>query len=293
VISAAFALPVLLELVLHWPGNFGKYFAYSDSARSGGHPVTQVADYAVWFWWPHAGAWAVAAALVLAAAGAAWRMPAGRPRRFCLALLAVNAASTVAFLGYTATGIDEVNQYYIGYFYWSAPVVMVLVVLVAGTELLAVRWPASGAARVGVVPVLAAALALAGCTAFAVAPQTRLSTDHADPGDPAATGPVADPSLPAGVARIAALAAGRYAVLSFPHDAWPAITGILVQAERTGVPACVAGPAWEFMMTSEFICTSKEIADGERFSVWAPGSVPRGMRVVFRLRRGIVAYGSK
>jgi hypothetical protein len=295
VISAVFALPVVLELVLHWPGNFGKYFAYSDSARSGGHPVTQVADYAMWFWWPRAGAWAATAALVLAAAGAAWRMPAGRLRRFCLALLAVNAASTVAFLGYTAAGIDEVNQYYIGYFYWSAPVVMVLVVLVAATELLAVRWPASGTARAGVVPGLAAALALAlaGCTAFAVAPQTRLSTDHADPGDPAATGPAADPSLPAGVARIAALAAGRYAVLSFPHAAWPAITGILVQAERTGVPACVAGPAWEFMMTSEFICTSKEIAGGERFSVWAPGSVPRGMPVVFRLRRGIVAYGTK
>jgi hypothetical protein len=111
--------------------------------------------------------------------------------------------------------------------------------------------------------------------------------------DRPATGPVGDPSLPAGVARTAALAAGRYAVLSFPHAAWPAITGILVQAERTGVPACVAAPAWEFMMTSQFICTSKEIAGGERFSVWAPGSVPRGMPAVFRLRRGIVAYGTK
>ena len=245
VISAVFALPVAAELLLHWPGNFGKYFAYSHSARSGGHPVTQVADYALWFWWPHAGAWAVAALLVLAAAGAAWRMPAGRVRRFCVALLAVNAASTVAFLAYTAAGVDEVNQYYIGYFYWSAPVIMILVLLVACTELLAVRRPASGPAparfvsRVAVA-VVAVAVALAGCTAFAVAPQTRLSTDHADPGDPAATGPVADPSLPAGVARIAALAAGRYAVLSFPHAAWPAITGILVQAERTGVPACVA-----------------------------------------------------
>jgi hypothetical protein len=82
-------------------------------------------------------------------------------------------------------------------------------------------------------------------------------------------------------------------VLSFPRAAWPAVTGILVQAERTGVPACVAGPAWEFMMTSQFICTGKEMAGGERFSVWAPGSVPRGMPVVFRLRRGIVAYGTK
>jgi hypothetical protein len=297
VISAVFALPIAGELVLHWPGNFGKYFAYSDSARSGGHSAAQVADYALWFWWPHGGAWAVAAVLVLAAAVAAWRMPAGRVRRFCLALLAVNAGSTVAFLGYTATGIDELNQYYIGYFYWSAPVIMLLVLLVALAELLAARRPGAGpagaGAGVGVAVGVPLALALAGCTAFAVAPQTRLSTDHADPGDPAATGPVADPSLPAGVARIAALAAGRYAVLSFPHAAWPAITGILVQAERTGVPACVADPAWEFMLTSQFICTRKEITGGRRFSVWAPGAVPRGMPVVFRLRRGIVTDGPK
>jgi hypothetical protein len=86
------------------------------------------------------------------------------------------------------------------------------------------------------------------------------------------------------------LAGGRYAVISFSHDAWPAITGILVQAERTGVPACVADPKWEFMMTSQFICTRKETRDGLRFRVWAPGSVPRGMPVLFRLRRGVVAY---
>jgi hypothetical protein len=295
VISAVFAVPVAAELVLHWPGNFGKYFAYSDSAQPGGHPVVQVADYVLWFWWPHAGAWAVAAALVLAAARAAWRMPAGPVRRFCLALLAVNAVSTIAFVAYTATGIDEVNQYYIGYFYWSAPVIMILVLVVAATEPPAARTTGSGTAAARVAPGVAVAvvLAIGGCAAFALAPQTRLSTNHADPGDPAATGPAADPSLPAGVARIAALAAGRYAVISFSRDAWPAITGILVQAERTGVPACVADPKWEFMMTSQFLCTRKEMLGGLGFSVWAPAGVPRGRPAVFPLRRGIVTYGTK
>jgi hypothetical protein len=286
VISALFVLPVVLELALHWPGNFGKYFAYSDSAQSGGHRAAQVVDYLLWFWWPHAGAWAVAAGLALAATAAAWRTPAGPVRRLCLALLGVNAVSTAAFAAYTVIGIDELNQYYIGYFYWSAPALAVLVLVLAVTELLAV--PAARAAA-GV----AAVAALAGCAAFALAPQTRLSTDHADPGNPVATGPVADPSLPAGVAALAALAAGRYAVLSFPHDAWPAVTGILVQAERTAVPACVANPSWEFMMTSQFICTTAEVRDGRVFRVWAPGSVPRGMPVVGRLRRGIVTYVAK
>jgi hypothetical protein len=285
-ISALFALPIALELALHWPGNLGKYFAYSDSTRSGGHPASQVVDYVLWFWWPRAGAGGVVAGLAAGAGLAVWRMPGGALRRFCRALLAVGALSTVAFAVYTATGIDALNQYYIGYFYWSVPAVMLLVILLAGAESVARRWSSPRFAA-GIV----AALALAGCAAFAVAPLTRLSTDHADPGDPAATGPVSDPSLPAGVARIGALAAGRYAVITFPHAAWPAITGILVQAERSGVHACVANPGWAFMMTSQFICTGAETSAGVRFTVWPPGTVPRGMPVVFRLRRGLVTYG--
>lgn len=293
VISAGFALPIVAELARHWPGNFGRYLAYSDSARSGGHPVTQVARYVLWFWWPHPKAWAVAAALALAAAVAAWRMPAGEVRRFCRALLAADALSTIAFVAYAATGIDAVNQYYIGYFYWSAPVILLLVLALAATETLAARATGSGPAGARVVSGLAAVLALAGCAAFALAPQARLATSHADPGNPAATGPIADPSLPLGVAWIGSLAAGHYVVLTFSHDAWPAVTGILVQAERTGVPACVADPNWEFMLTSQFICTPAEIADGRRFSVWTRAAVPRGMPVVFRLRRGIVTNGTK
>ena len=37
----------------------------------------------------------------------------------------------------------------------------------------------------------------------------------------------------------------------------------------------------------------EEVADGLRFSVWTPAGVPRGMPVVYRLRRGIVTNGTK
>jgi hypothetical protein len=286
-ISAVFALPVGLELALHWPGNFGEYFAYSDSSRSGGHSVTQVADYALWFWWPHAAAGAVAAALALAAGVVAWRMPGGPVRRFGRALLEACALSTIAFIAYAATGIDALNQYYIGYFYWSAPVIAILVLALAATQLARTTGPAPAA-----VTAVVAIAALAGCTAFAVAPQTRLSTEHADPANPAATGPVSDPNLPAGVAYVAKLAAGRPVVLVIAqHDAWPAVTGLLVQAERSGVRACVVGQNWEFMMTAQFVCTRGDTAAGRQFRVWLPGGVPRGMPVVCRLRRGIVTNG--
>jgi hypothetical protein len=46
------------------------------------------------------------------------------------------------------------------------------------------------------------------------------------------------------------------------------------------------------MLTSQFICTHKEILDGRRFRVWLPGTVPPGVPVLFRLRRGVVASGT-
>jgi hypothetical protein len=195
-ISVVFALPVAVELALHWPGNFAKYAGYSGSASAGGHGAAQVADYVLWFWWPHPGAAAVAVALMAAALAALWRTPAGsRLRRFCAALLAVGALSTVAFACYAAAGVDELNQYYIGYFYWPAPLVPVLVIALS---LVSARPPGLLTA------VLSAAAVTGACVAFAAAPHTRLTLDRADPVN-RATGPVTDPGLPAGVAAIARL----------------------------------------------------------------------------------------
>jgi hypothetical protein len=71
------------------------------------------------------------------------------------------------------------------------------------------------------------------------------------------------------------------------------MTGLLVQAERTGVTACVADPFWEFMVTSQFICTPAELARGAEFRLFVPGQVPPGTAVLFRLRRGIVTPAAR
>jgi hypothetical protein len=293
-ISAVFALPIIVELVLHWPGNFAKYLDYSSSSKSGGHTARQVVEYVLWFWWPHAHAWAALLLLLVLAAAAVlltWRLPGGPVKRFCAALLAVDALSTVAMVCYAAVGIDALNEYYIGYFYWSAPVIALLVIALGGTELLAsARWMPAGRAAPGTG--IAVLLAVAAAVAFAVAPQTRLDIGHADPATPA-SGPITDPALPAGVAAMARLAAGRPAVITFPHNAWPEITGLLVEAERAGVTACLANQTWEFMMTSQFICTPAQLAEGRRFTVYVPGTVPPGATLVYRLRRGIVTAGGK
>jgi hypothetical protein len=268
----------------------------------------------LWFWWPHQAAWAAPVIGFGVAGLLTWRLPAGPVRRFCASLLAVDALSTAVFIGYTATGIDDLSPlgYYIGYFYWSAPAITVLVIAVAlldaapaarrqrpalghripmtripVTRIPVTRIPVTRAAMTGAaVTAAAVTAAVAACAAFALAPQTRTSTSQVDPA--AISDPDTDPALPAGVARLAALAAGRPVVLSLEHDAWPDMTGLLVQAERTGVTACVADSSWEFMVTSQFTCTPGQLADGARFGLFVPGEVPRDMPVVFRLRRAIV-----
>lgn len=288
VISVLFALPIALELAAHWPGNFGQYLSYSSPSRTALPSMAQVADYTLWLWWPHADAWLVALALCALAGVLTWRLPPGPVRRFCGWLIAFDALSTLLFEVYARNGIRELGQVFAGYFYWSAPAIVLLVVVLAAVE--APRAVRGAPLWLGAAAAVTAAIAA--CAAFAVAPQTRTSTDHVDP-ENLASGPSTDPALATGVAQAAAQAGGRPIVIRFQHDAWTEVTGFLVQAERTGVTACVARTSWAFMMTSQFICTPAELANGAGFSLYLPGTVPPGTPVVTRLRRALVTSATK
>jgi hypothetical protein len=280
-ISLLFTVPIALELATHWPGNFGKYLTYSSSGKAGGHGIGQDVQYALWFWWPRANAWAVALAVWVAAMLATWRMPAGPVRRFAVSLLAFAAISTAALLVYAATGVDTLQAHYIGYFYWTVPVTVVLVIALAVAS-----RPPSGLALAA-----AAAAAATAITLFAVAPFTRITISALQPGGHA-NGIDSDPGLPVAVARLAAAAGGRPIVLRVGNGAWLDMTGLLVQARRTGVTMCLPDSRYEFMVTSQFICGAAELADGDWYwLVSRAGVPPPGTRVVLRLRWTFVVAG--
>ena len=273
VISAVFLLPIAVNLALHWPGDFGKYFSYTSSSRAGGHGVGQIARYALWFWWRSGPTWAAALVPVVAyavAAAAVWWLARGATRRFLAALLAVNVVSTLAFAVYAAVGIDKLSEYYIGYFYFSAPIITLLVIALAVVH----------APPVPLGAVLAAGAVVLGIAAFAAAPATAVSTEDTDA------------ALPHAVQAVAAQAHGKTIVIGFNHNAWIDITGFLVQAERTGVRACVQNPAWTYMMTSQFICTPGQIASGVPFWFDAP-SAPPGRAVIATLKNSQIIAGSR
>jgi hypothetical protein len=79
-------------------------------------------------------------------------------------------------------------------------------------------------------------------------------------------------------------------VLRFGYQSWPDVTGFLVQAERTGVRACVANPASALAVTSQFICTRSDTTDGQVY--WLTPAAPRGHTVIMRLRQAMVTAGS-
>jgi hypothetical protein len=273
VISAVFVLPIAVNLALHWPGDFGKYFSYTSSSKAGGHSVAQVVRYALWYWWRDGRPWAAALAAVVsyavAIATVAW-LSRGATRRFLAALLAVNVVSTVAFVCYAAVGIDYLTEYYIGYFYFSAPIITLLVIGVAVIH----------APPVPLGAVLAAGAAVLGVAAFAIAPGTAVSTQDTDA------------ALPHAVQAVAARAHGRTVVIRFNHNSWVDVTGFLVQAERTGVRACVQDRNWAFMMSTQFICTPGQVADGAPFWFNAP-SAPRGTAVIATLKNSQIVAGSR
>jgi hypothetical protein len=281
VISAVFALPLILQVALIGPGNFEAYLSYQSSGSAGGRTPAEVTGYVLWFWWPHANAWAAPLILALAAGLLTWRLRPGPARRFCCSLLLFDALSVVAVTGYVVVGVDSINQYYICYFSWANPLVLLLVSVIAAAELIA-------SAGRGKALAVTAAAAVAAWWVFAAAPATQLTTVYVDPENPRA-GYSTDAMLPAGVAAMGILAAGRTIVLTFPHNAWPTVTGILVQAERTGVRACVADRHWKFMMTSQFICTPAQVAGGYPMSVYPAGDQPLGVTAVARFQGAIAA----
>ncbi len=100
------------------------------------------------------------------------------------------------------------------------------------------------------------------------------------------SGPDTDAALPGAVAAVAARSHGRMIVIRLYHDSWPDMTGFLIQAERTGVRTCVLNPTWTVIVTSQFICTDAEAAQGQVY--WFTPVAPRGSTVLARLRQAVL-----
>ena len=236
-VVAVFAVPIGLNLALHWPGEFGKYLSYGGSVHHGLGAALRYTLRA-----------APASVLLLpAAALVAWRMEAGPSRSLLRAGLALAVLATVAFTGYALRGIDDLRADYVGDFLRAVPLLLLLLLLVCLLPM--------GVLPVGVLPVhravTAGALAVAVVAALAVPAALLTPREDAD-------------EVPGVLADLRTRAAGRPVVVDLDHDAWPVLDALVIGGRRYGPRVCADDPQWTFMVTREFVCTDRERAAGLR-----------------------------
>lgn len=301
-VVALFLLPIGLNLALHWPGEFGKYFGYGGEGHA--HGAGSTVRYVLDFWASRPAAAAVLA--VLLTAGVGWlslARPPGGQRRFLLAGLGMGLLATVLFAGYAARGIDDLSQQYVGYFYWAVPLFLFLLAVLGlgearpeavrlSARLRTVRLPVRlrtvrpprrlrnarfGALRPGRHAARLAALAgLLG--ALAVAGRSPSL----------ATAPENLPELPRVMGTLSAYAGGRPLVVELEQGAWPVLTALIVQGQRAGQRVCARDPVWRVLVTAEFVCTGPEIAGGRPVRLAAQ---PPSGGAVFAELDGVVVSG--
>jgi hypothetical protein len=284
-VSAVLAFPIALNTALHWPGQFGKYIHYG-AAASGHlthHSVLFSIGYMLRYWWPgvphttaDGGGLLVGVAVCLLALALAWYCPARGLRRFLLASLAAAGLMTVLFVYYALKGVDDrdIAQAYLGYFYWAAP----LLVVIVGVAAVAVRVNVKRAAVLGLVAAVAGAAVIA-----TVVPQHRDNRD-----DPPAKY-YGDPKIPHAVEELAAAADGRPIVLNILNHDWIDTVGLVAYADRIGVRSCVIGAGWTILFRAQSICTASEAHSGVKFWLGAVHRHPRpGWRVAATLPNALI-----
>ena len=235
-VAALLLVPIALDTILHWPGQFGHYLTYRRKVAATHaihHTLGVCVRYMLRYWWPgipastaaQGGLW-VAAVLAVVALALALRCPRPGLRRFLLWSLAMAALITVLFVCFARTSMtdkDITHQAYLGYFYWAAPLVVALVAVAGASVYLDGRrtvWLALAAVVAG------------GAVIATVAPQQRDNPD-----DPPAHY-LGVPQIPQVVAAMAAVAAGRPMLVSIDQNDW--MDRLAWSPTRTG-PGC--GPA--------------------------------------------------
>jgi hypothetical protein len=258
-VIALFLVPIVVNLILHWPGEFVRYRHYQDAQQGHHHSLREAVRYALQYWVSGPAGSYVFGLVTAAAAIGCVTMPKGAWRRLCIALITMSLFTTLFVIYYARVGIDNLQQPYIAFFAYFAPAPTVIALLLSVASRVP-RWLALRPVTAVAVGVLAAAV-----VGVLVTPIRNYR---------------GDPGLSAGVAAITAHTAGRPALLNFTdHDSWPDGVGLLVLAKRQGIDACVTDAGWSVLVRPQSICTAAERANGVTFDVQltkrvAP-SVPR------------------
>jgi hypothetical protein len=247
VIVFVFLLPMVLDLVLHWPGQWPLYWHYSRQAKT--NPISGVLRFTGHFWTTVAIGWLGFAAALVVSVLLVLRVPA--PQRRYLVWLAATVVFLVGLvMFYAYRGVDDLTEIYTGDFSTVLPGLVLGVA--AGLVVQALSQPIAKALPLLAVRALAAVLGVgAGLVVLS--------------GSGMAATLAVYPDVESDLAQLQAMAApGQAIVLGIPHvgATWPKALAVLEEAHRRGIPVCVADPAWRFIVAPAVECSPHEVATG-------------------------------
>lgn len=254
VVLGIFLLPIVANLVLHWPGELARYLEFVGS-EEGFHPRTasDVAEFAGSFW-VRSGMWMIVLYVLAVALSVIARLadPKNPSARFRLDIVAFSILQTTLFAFYAARGVDNLEFHYVGWFVLTCPLLVLWAGLDAVLDVLGMRLGRAGQlVGAALCAVLVTVLLVVGTTSN---PYRGMSQALAD-------------ALPDGDAR-----------LSFHLAGWPSGLGLLELARREGFRSCVEGEMWAVLVTPALVCNAD--SPGRSLLILGPGEPRQGM-VIF------------
>jgi len=239
VILGVFLLPMVANLVLHWPGDYPDYWHYAVHGDRARPSLRDGIHYVLTFWWPGS---SKRGALVLVTTGGLAVLTTmltrrAEVRRLSIALISMSVVMTLLFLNYALRGIDSLDLRYVAYFYDVIPPVIMAVV---ATNLY--DWASAVRARRVLAPVLAIAAVV---LVIAAVRAPDLSFPYR--GDPSIASMVValdhDPRRQ-----------GRAVALTFSDPQWDTGLGLVDYGIRHDVPTCVGEERWRPTVVPEDMC---------------------------------------
>jgi hypothetical protein len=261
-IVALFALPIVVNLLLHWPGELSKYWRYSRDNQSSGRTLADALAFVSRYWAPGRMGAIVSAGLVAGALCAA-AATAARARGFLVSLVVTSVGLAGVGVVYAYRGVDDLSFRYVGEFLIVTPALVVLAAVVAALD----RHAGSATRRVA----MAIVVAIVGAAAlFSPGQAARYSG--------------ANWIVEAREAVVASRSDGSLFAVTFPNPQWPAAAGIVEDARRDGDSICVADPGYEFLFSDVATCDSAQRAAAVPVVVLASppaadGPAPTGTKV--------------
>ena len=253
VLGGLFLFPMLLEIVLHFPGPWHQYWTYLGHTKLQHRTTWQVAQYEWGYWkdlrlplllYPLA----ISVGVVFTATESDIRL-----RRVFIAIYGIVLLESVLTFYYLLHGVDILTPRstfgYVGYFYKTVP----LVLLIAAAAQLWLRFRhvsrdrslGPSGAGTAFVALFAAALTLVGATS----PRLGQLNDPQAEVVPIVNALREDPSR----------AQRAVALVEDDLSDWPAAAAVAIQMQRIGLPWCLwqTSPLDLVLYTSTYLCSAK------------------------------------